>query len=740
MHDPPRKIYRFDGYRLDPLKRKLERDGQSIHLPAKAFDLLVVMAENSSTLMERERLFELLWPGQFVEESNLSVTVSALRKALGERKGEERYILTIPRQGYRFIADVTSDESLTEPDAVASAEQLAVSPNISPNGKSVSSRPLHAAAQPVVRQEGWRGTTVIAGLVFLLLAAAGLGYWQFVSGDQEKPEFGSGQMSIRRLTSHGKVVRATLSPEGKYFAYVREEQGGRSLWLGQTADGSSIQLRSPSEIVFGSIVFAPDGNSIYCVGTSKGKPHSVLYRMSILGTRTETVLERIDSPPAFSPDGSQIAFIRHSGEKRESGLFVANANDGNNETVLATREWRKRFTGGGLAWSPDGGLIAATAMTDNDNSTDRVVLGVRPSDGSVIALTNQKWGGIHRLTWLKDGSGIVMVATDKSAFEWLQLWHLSFPESEAHRITRDLTTYNQSSLSLSSDNSAMLAVQLQQTNNIWVAPSSDLEQARQVTFGSPGRLDGAYGLDWLPDGKIIYAAVSGEGMSIWRIEPESGETAQLTRAGYVERRVSVTSDGRYMVFESDRSGNPEVWRSDTDGDHQTQLTAGGNNRSPHVAPDGRWVVFATTNAGVTTIRRVSIDGGAPVDLTHQESDWPRISRDGKRFVCILRTSLDSPWQLAVFDINGGPPIKLFALPETANYQNGLQWTPDGSAITYRDWNEGIWLQNLDKDAPERISGLPKEKLYPYAWSPDGKWFAYTRGAENYDVVLITDFK
>src|SRR5688572_17371710 len=214
MHDPPRKIYSFDGYRLDPLKRKLEREGQSIHLPAKAFDLLVVMAETNGRLLEREELFQLLWPGQFVEESNLSVTVSALRKALGEQKGEERYILTIPRQGYRFIADVTSDEPSTEV-AAASGAQLGASPIISANGNSLPSEPLYTAARPVVRQASWRGTFVIALLVFLLLAAAGFGYWQFASGGREKPEFGSGQMSIRRLTSHGKVVRAALSPEGK---------------------------------------------------------------------------------------------------------------------------------------------------------------------------------------------------------------------------------------------------------------------------------------------------------------------------------------------------------------------------------------------------------------------------------------------------------------------------------------------------------------------------------------------
>ena len=110
------------------------------------------------------------------------------------------------------------------------------------------------------------------------------------------------------------------------------------------------------------------------------------------------------------------------------------------------------------------------------------------------------------------------------------------------------------------------------------------------------------------------------------------------------------------------------------------------------------------------------------------------------FACILRASLDSPWQLAVFDTNGGPPIKLFALPETANNQNGLRWTSDGSAITYRDWKEGIWLQPLSGGTPERIPGLPKEKLYSYAWSADGKQFAFTRGTESYDVVLITDFK
>ena len=720
MPDTPRKIYSFGGFKLDPAKRKLWCDERDVHLPSKAFDLLVVLAENSNELMPREQLVELIWPNQFVEESNLSVTVSALRKSLGEQKGNEKFILTVPRQGYRFIADVTCNIESAEPTVIKNGHH----PFRSDDGPRSD------------RSNTRKGALLIGAALFLLIAAAGFGYWKYADRIESGPRFATGPISIRRLTSHGKVVRAALSPEGKYFAYVSEDPEGRSLWLGQTADGSSLQLRSPSEIVFGSIVFAPNGNSIYCVGTNREKPHSVLYRMSVLGPRTETVLEKIDSPPAFSPDGSRFAFVRHSPQRDGSALLVANA-DGTNETVLAQRAWRSRFAGSGLSWSPDGSVIAAVALEDDDFGTERVMLGVNASNGNVTPLTKQKWEGIYRIAWLNDGSGLLTVATDKSAFEWLQLWQISYPAGEGTRLTRDLVSYNQNSLSLSADNSTALAVQLQQSNNIWLAPADDREQARQVTFGSPGRLDGAYGIDWTPDLKIVYSAVIGDGISIWRLDPNTGETQQLTPAGYVERRQSITGDGRYIVFESNRSGDTEIWRTDLSGDRPVQLTWGGNNRNPHVSPDGGWVAYASTNGGVTTIRRIGIDGGIPVDLTGEDSHWPRISPDGKSFACIVRSQPEGPWSLAVFDVDSRERINLFPLPESANYQNGFRWTPDGTAITYRDWREGIWQQRLDGGIPQRLTGLPKEKLYPYAWSPDGKWFAFTRGTESYDVVLIT---
>ena len=750
MPDSIQKIYRFDCFRIDPVRRTLQRDGERLNIPAKAFDLLLIMLENNGRLMEREELFRLLWPGQIVEDSNLSVNVSALRRALRERKGQTQYILTIPRQGYRFIADVhVEDVGLNgsaavaidvEQDSEGQHDTRANKPGETDDpvdrdrsGSTSVSLPMRPGTRANQKPAMQRSGIIAAGFVFLLLVVVAFRYWQYTYSDS--PRGTAIQMGIKRLTFHGKVVRAALSSDGKYFAYVREDEGERTLWLGQTGDGSSMQLRGPSEIVYGSLVFAPDDTSIYCVGTSKGQQHSVLYRMSVLGAKTETVLERIDTPPAFSPDGGQMAFVRQLPEKGESLLLTANATDGKQERVLAVRSWATRFADG-ISWSPQGDLIAVAAVT----IPGREMVGVQVSNGAMSPLTRQKWSALHRLAWLSDGSGLVMVATDKPAFEWLQLWHISYPVGDARRITRDLTTYNQSSLSLSSDSSSLLAVQLRQVNSIWVAPVTNLEQAQQITSGPPGRLDGAYGLDWTPDARILFTAATGEGISIWSMDPDGTAVTPITPFRHVERQLSLSADGRYMVFESDRSGAIEVWRSDRDGGRPLQLTTGGNNRAPHISPDAQWIVYASTHSGISTVWRVPVDGGTPKQLIHEESDWPRISPDGKLLACFYRPVAGQPWQIAIYNIDGGSPLSLFAVPGSTNVRNGPRWTPDGSAITYRDWQEGIWRQPLTGGDPQRMPGLPREKLYTYAWSPDGSQFAFIRGTESYDVVLISDFQ
>jgi DNA-binding winged helix-turn-helix (wHTH) protein len=97
-------LYVFGPYRLDAHERQLLRDGASVRLPPKAFDMLVALVARAGSLATKEELLSEVWPGTFVEEANLSFTISVVRKALGEH---ERYIETVPKSGYRFIAPVS---------------------------------------------------------------------------------------------------------------------------------------------------------------------------------------------------------------------------------------------------------------------------------------------------------------------------------------------------------------------------------------------------------------------------------------------------------------------------------------------------------------------------------------------------------------------------------------------------------------------------------------------------------
>jgi TolB-like protein/DNA-binding winged helix-turn-helix (wHTH) protein len=99
-------IFEFGSFRLNPAERLLLRDQASVHLPPKAFDALLVLVENRGHLLEKDELLRKVWPDTFVEESNLAQHISLLRKALQDGEDGPRYIETVPRRGYRFIAEV----------------------------------------------------------------------------------------------------------------------------------------------------------------------------------------------------------------------------------------------------------------------------------------------------------------------------------------------------------------------------------------------------------------------------------------------------------------------------------------------------------------------------------------------------------------------------------------------------------------------------------------------------------
>jgi DNA-binding winged helix-turn-helix (wHTH) protein len=115
----PKRIYYFGSFCLDEAERQLSRNGKTVRVSPKAFDVLLVLVQNKGCLVTKESLLKEVWPDVFVEEANLSVNIAGLRKALAEGETEEQSIETVPKQGYRFVAPVSelvSEQQIERPD------------------------------------------------------------------------------------------------------------------------------------------------------------------------------------------------------------------------------------------------------------------------------------------------------------------------------------------------------------------------------------------------------------------------------------------------------------------------------------------------------------------------------------------------------------------------------------------------------------------------------------------------
>src|SRR4051812_21374992 len=112
-------FYEFGPFRIDPAERQVMREGSVVPLPPKAFDTLLFLVRNSGRILSKEELMKATWPDTFVEEASLAQNISVLRRVLGEPAGERQYIETIPRRGYRFLAQVEATRQSAEPRPAA---------------------------------------------------------------------------------------------------------------------------------------------------------------------------------------------------------------------------------------------------------------------------------------------------------------------------------------------------------------------------------------------------------------------------------------------------------------------------------------------------------------------------------------------------------------------------------------------------------------------------------------------
>jgi len=719
------KYFRFADFELDGTRRLLTKCGEPVDLNSKTFDLLFALVENHGRVLSKNDLLDRVWRGQFVEEGNLKVQVSTLRKIFGEKKGEHRFIVTVPGRGYSFVAPLRSDD-----DVVMERHRISrvlVEEQISENDDPDQELPNIGSLRTERPQTSWiRRSRVFLALSIFGVAALAAGGYMIEQGRSAKNSAPFQQMSIRRLTNLGNVATATISPDGKLFAYAAQEREQQSLWVGHVDGGEPVKIRSAADVIYLSIKFTPDGSTIYYTTSENFAPGS-LYRIPVFGGAPEKIRDNFKTL-TFSPDGKQFAFLGTNERTKMPVLFTADVTSGNTrELTLPTSgiavDWHSP------TWAPDGLSIALAAKVGSDEVT---VFGINVADGSISRLTSHSWKDIRSMTWLPGRNGLVAVATENETVYW-QLWHVSCSDGSVRRLTTDLSFYG---VVASSSDGALLSTEGKNQSNIWTAPVSDLSSAKQITFGSPGQDDGWAGIAWTADRRIVYTADTDTGTNIWIMESDGKNRKQIIPNGGLNYDPSLTADGRFLVFQSNRSGHWAIWRSDLDGNNMLQLSGDGEAGQPNVSPDGKWIVYENTADGAGELWRMSIDGSDRIKLSDQIVEWPAISSNGRFVACGLY--LKDQVKLAILPINGGEPIKLFDVPRLFNLRFGAHWTPEGKALTYRDWANGIWKQDVDGGEPRRIDGLPEEKLTAYGWSPDGKQIAFGRLVIPRDVVMIEE--
>jgi TolB-like protein/DNA-binding winged helix-turn-helix (wHTH) protein/Tfp pilus assembly protein PilF len=174
MSSEPRRVYEFGPFVLDPGQRRLARDHVSVSVAPKGLDILIFLVQHQGEVVTKDDLIQNVWPNTFVEEANLSQNIFLLRKALGEKAQENRYIATVPGRGYRFVASV---RQVAESEAAGQAarEKEAGQSEISDHGvQSARAERTPSGSYPAIVRvnHSWRRTALTWGALIALLLAA----------------------------------------------------------------------------------------------------------------------------------------------------------------------------------------------------------------------------------------------------------------------------------------------------------------------------------------------------------------------------------------------------------------------------------------------------------------------------------------------------------------------------------------------------------------------------------------
>ena len=591
------RVCRFGAYELDLRGGELRKHGVRIKLQEQPRQILILLLEEPGEVVARDQIQKRLWPdGTFVDFDNaINSAVRKLREALNDTAENPRFVETLARRGYRFVAPASMAEAnAPAADAVAASE----------------TGPAPAAA-PARR---WRW--VLAAAVTLVIAIV-------ISAPRHTSSAGAqADIRVAPLTSNpGVELQPSFSPDGASIAYAWDgmDAGNFGIYTKLVGAGDPVRITRDVARDF-SPAWSPDGrwvaalrdfgreNAVILIPASGGQPRE-LARIAKTAPDASACLESggphicgfvyFGQILSWSADARYLFTSGLTGKYSPYAIIRISAETGEQSTVTSP----PAGTGGdfGGAVSPDGRSLAFVRL-----------IGAKTGDIYVMPLSGASPAGRDPRRVTQDGRAVESLAWTADGRE------LIFSSDRAGR------------------------------RELWRTEISGAGVPRRLSGMGESGTDVAVS----PDGRrLVYSRGSYTG-SLWKVRidgKEAGTRVRVTASTARDKFSHISPDGKRIAFQSGRSGVDEIWWCDADGGNPTQLTnfGKGMSGSPRWSPDGQTIAFDSNFAGIWDVYLIGVRAGSSRRLTNSRNGAiPSWSRDGRWvYFTSTRTGRNEIWKI-----------------------------------------------------------------------------------------------
>jgi Tol biopolymer transport system component/DNA-binding winged helix-turn-helix (wHTH) protein len=444
------RVLQFEGFTVDLDRHGLYHAGQRIHLTPKPLETLIFLIQNGGRTVAKQELMDAVWKDTAVTDGTLVQAVREIRRVLNDDMDDPRFVQTVPRHGYRFVAPV-----MTFPDA-PDAELIAIDGPTA--GSATPRRPLTVATA------SWAAVIAVAAL-------AGAGWWiarqSNVRQEDHAAVVSARPLALTRLTFGERgSVKPVFSPDGKVVLYASgtlESPGLMDLFVMPASGGQASRITEGANASGDLPVFTTDGTHVVFSryrGGDDGSRLPDLWIVPAVGGKPALFIPEA-SGAGFSADGKRVAYTRHSARTKTLSISAVDRLQEHRE--ISTPGFTPR-------WSPDGKWIAFTTSNPEGGLGDLWIVSTSSSEKRRLTAAPQQ---IYGLSWTPDSRSIIFAGVGDPS---CHLWRAPIAGGPAVPLTTGVGGY--SAPSVSPDGRTLAFCHLRPAQDLILATPTDADSRR----------------------------------------------------------------------------------------------------------------------------------------------------------------------------------------------------------------------------------------------------------------------